>query len=259
MKQILLICGAMVLLGCGKKAPEQQANVPDANPPAKAKATPGMKAAKKTLDAGNYREAVRLYTVELAAEEAKPVPSWVQLSYLHNQLGSTLDYAGLYDKALEHHQKALAIYLKKLGSEHPHVARSYNNIGSVHYKKREYDKALENYQKALEIDVKRLGPEHPGVATSYINIGSVHHVKGDYDKALENFQRALGMKLKQLGLEHPDVARSYWWIGVALKEKNDISKAKEFIGKSHTIFLKKLGPNHPDTKNAKAELDALKE
>lgn len=25
MKQILLICGAMVLLGCGKKAPEQQA------------------------------------------------------------------------------------------------------------------------------------------------------------------------------------------------------------------------------------------
>ena len=97
------------------------------------------------------------------------------------------------------------------------------------------------------------------MATSYINIGSVHHVKGDYDKALENFQRALGMKLKQLGLEHPDVARSYWWIGVALKEKNDISKAKEFIGKSHTIFLKKLGPNHPDTKNARAELDALRE
>jgi len=34
MKQILLICAAMVVLGCGKKAPEQQANVPATNPPA---------------------------------------------------------------------------------------------------------------------------------------------------------------------------------------------------------------------------------
>ena len=82
MKQILLIFAAMVLLGCGKKAPEQQANVPNANPPAKPKVeptkatlTPGMKAAKKAHEAGNYREAAQLYTVELAAEEAKPAPS----------------------------------------------------------------------------------------------------------------------------------------------------------------------------------------
>ena len=106
MKQILLICAAMMLLGCGKKAPEQQTNAPDANPPAQPPGkepkqppakpkleltevtlTPGMEAALKAHEAGNYREAVRLYTVELAAEEAKPAPSWVQLSYLHNQLG----------------------------------------------------------------------------------------------------------------------------------------------------------------------------
>ena len=122
MKQILLICAVMVLLGCGKKAPEQQT---------KATLTPGIEAAKKAHDAGNYREAVRLYTVELATEKAKPAPSWVQLSYLHNELGLALDYAGLYDKALEHYQKSLAIFLKKLGPEHPDVATSYNNIGLV--------------------------------------------------------------------------------------------------------------------------------
>tara|TARA_Y100000766_G_C18794896_1_gene550096 strand:+ start:806 stop:1054 length:249 start_codon:yes stop_codon:yes gene_type:complete len=82
MKPILLICAAMVLLGCGKKAPEQQANVPDANPPTKpkvepteAKWTPGMEVASKAYEAGNYQEAARLYTVELAVEEAKPAPS----------------------------------------------------------------------------------------------------------------------------------------------------------------------------------------
>ena len=170
MKPILLICAAMVLLGCGKKAPEQQANVPDANPPAKAKATPGIEAAKKTLEAGNYREAVRLYTVELAAEEAKPAPSWEQLSYLHNQLGRALDYAGLYDKAVEHHQKALSIRLKQLGPEHPSVAISYNNIGAVHYKKGEHDKALEHYQKALAIKLKQLGLNHPDTKDTKANL-----------------------------------------------------------------------------------------
>ena len=34
MKQILLICAAMVVLSCAKKEPEQEANVPDVNPPA---------------------------------------------------------------------------------------------------------------------------------------------------------------------------------------------------------------------------------
>ena len=243
MKQILLICAAMVLLGCGQKANVRtlikrpnlikEPKQPPAKPkvePINAKLTPGMEAASKAHEAGNYREAARLYTVELAAEEAKPAPSWVQLSYLHNQLGLALDNAGLYDKALEHHQKALAIRLKQLGPEHPDVAISYNNIGLVHDNKGEYDKALEHYQKALAIQT--LGPEHPYVADSSKQLGAgrqglehyqkalaiqlqqhrghqlqqhrgVHDNKGEYDKALEHYQKALAIDLKQLGPEHP--------------------------------------------------------
>ncbi|MDP6036062.1 MAG: tetratricopeptide repeat protein, partial [Verrucomicrobiota bacterium] len=61
----------------------------------------------------------------------------------------------------EHYQKSLAIQLKKLGPEHPHVALSYNNIGLVHRKKGEHNKALEHYQKSLAIHLKKLGPNHP--------------------------------------------------------------------------------------------------
>ena len=65
--------------------------------------------------------------------------------------------------------------------------------------------------------------------------------------------------LKKLGPEHPHVAISYWGIGAAWRDKKDMAKAKEFIEKGHAILLKKLGPNHPRAKNAKAQLDALKE
>ena len=43
------------------------------------------------------------------------------------------------------------------------------------------------------------------------------------------------------------------------KAKKDLAKAKEYWEKAYVIRLKTLGPNHPRTKNAKAELDALKE
>ena len=159
MKQILLICAAMVLVGCGKKAPEQQAE-PKAEP-IKATLTPRIKAAEKAHEAGNYQEAVRLYTVELAAEEAKPAPSWVQLSYLHNELGRALDNAGLYDKALEYHQKSLAIKLKQLGPEHPDVAISYNNMAYVYKAQKDLAKAKEYWEKAYAIFSEKLGPNHP--------------------------------------------------------------------------------------------------
>jgi len=99
---------------------------------------------------------------------------------------------------------------------------------------------------------------------AYLSLGFydealVHGKKGEYDKALEHFQKALAIDLKKLGPEHPSVGMSYLSIGAAWWGKKDLTKAKEFIGKGHAILLKKLGPNHPNTKNAKAQLDALKE
>ena len=116
--------------------------------------TPGMKAAQQALDAGTYAPAARLYAAQVATEEAKPTPSWVQLSFLYNQLGFALNNVAQSDKALEYYRKSLAIDLKQLGPGHPYVAISYNNIGEVHRAKGEYDKALENYRKALAIQLK---------------------------------------------------------------------------------------------------------
>ena len=98
MKQIFLICAAMVLLGCGKKAPEQQAE-PKVEL-TEAKLTPGMEAALKADEAGNYQGKRRGCTSwNWPQKKPKSAPSWVQLSYLHNELGLA-DNAGLYDKAL---------------------------------------------------------------------------------------------------------------------------------------------------------------
>ena len=161
---IKLICcfaplSLALLIGCGKTAPEQQ-TTPKVEP-TEATQTPGMEAASKAHDEGRYAEAVRLYTTELATEEAKPAPSWVQLSHLNNQLGLALDEAGQYDHALEYYQKSLAIWLKQLGPDHPSVAGSYHNIAFLYKAKKDLPKAKEYWEKAYAICLKKLGPNHP--------------------------------------------------------------------------------------------------
>jgi len=68
----------------------------------------------------------------------------------YNNVGNVYNEKGEYDQALESYQKALAIWLKKLGPDHPSVATSYNNIGSVYQRTGEHDQALECYLKGAE-------------------------------------------------------------------------------------------------------------
>ncbi len=49
---------------------------------------------------------------------------------------------GNYSKALEYHERALKIYLKKLGENNSYTASTYNDIGFVNSKMGNYSKAL---------------------------------------------------------------------------------------------------------------------
>ena len=71
------------------------------------------------------------------------------------------NYQGKYDQALEYYQKALAIRLKKLGADHPHVAMSYLNIGLVYALQEKLTEAESSMQRAVDIARKTSSEQHP--------------------------------------------------------------------------------------------------
>src|SRR5215210_88011 len=96
-----------------------------------------------------------------------------QASLLCNQLGYYLQMIGEYAEAQPLLERALGIYEKMLGPEHPDTALSLNNLAGLLQAQGDYEEARPLLERALGIYEKVLGPEHPDTALSLNNLASL--------------------------------------------------------------------------------------
>jgi len=110
----------------------------------------------------------------------------------YNSLGAAYNGRGEHDKALEYHQKALAIELPRWGANHGNMAHLYYNIGTVYDNKSEHDKALAQYEKTLAISLRQQGDRKHMyyVISSYKSIAGAYKAKNDLIKSKEYREKA---------------------------------------------------------------------
>ncbi|MBF0538890.1 MAG: tetratricopeptide repeat protein [Nitrospirae bacterium] len=155
---------------------------------------------------------------------------------LLDQYASTLDRLGDSKKAIDFHEKALAIVLGLYGEKHQYVANSYNNIGIAWDSLGDLKKAIEFYQKALTIRLEVHGDKHPEVACSYNNIGYICNNLGDSNKAIEFHKKALDIWLEVYGDKHPHVATSYNNLASVFRTLGDTQKATQYAVKAKVAW-----------------------
>ncbi len=99
---------------------------------------------------GYYQTALDLFLQvnerNIQLEKSKQIPQSTPL----NNIGLIYQELGLYDKALEFHNQALAIRLRD-PSLLAQAATSYNNIGICLYHQKKYAEAEEAYRKGLQL------------------------------------------------------------------------------------------------------------
>ena len=76
-------------------------------------------------------------------------------------------------------RRALAIYEKAGGPEHPAVATVLNNLGQVAKVQDRYAEAEPLIKRSLAIREKVLGPDHPDVARSLNNLAELYDGAAD--------------------------------------------------------------------------------
>ena len=103
-----------------------------------------------------------------------------------------------YEKALPLHKRALAIWEKVLGPEHPETARGLNNLAAIYDSIGDFAKALPLDKRALAIWEKVLGPEHPEMARGLNTLAFLTYRMGNLPASRDYALRATSAKQKQL-------------------------------------------------------------
>jgi CHAT domain-containing protein/Tfp pilus assembly protein PilF len=157
-----------------------------------------------------------------------------------------LSEAGKYEEVIPQAERALEIYERVLGEDHPNVAISLNIIANLYQKTGKYAEAVTLYKRSLEIHERNLGQNHPDVARILHYLGNLYLDIGRYAEAEPLYRRALEINEKALGKDHPDVATGLIDLAHLYKATARFAEAEPLFKRSLEINEKALGKDHPD-------------
>ncbi len=143
--------------------------------------------------------------------------------------GLILNELGLYDQAIQDHQRCLAIRYPKLPKYDPDLNISHLNLGLAYSNKGDYSRA-EDYLVLAKEGMLRNGPNR--LSYAYVNLGIV--AGGKNNPADE---RAYYLKAIELEQGDPvELAHTYMNIGISHRDEQNLTEARTFFEKALTLF-----------------------
>jgi len=177
---------------------------------------------------GKYAQAEEqlLRALSIRQKYLKESNEWIAASY--NDLG--LVYSQIdNDKALEYYEKALAIYEKLHGKDHPKIAIAKTNIGFIYSRLELYGDATNNFESALKTWEKLYPQDHPTKAFLLFNLGETYQKVGNAKAANEYFEKAITMYEHSYGKKHPDIASVFNSVGNVRLSENKFDEALAYF------------------------------
>src|SRR5437762_5610768 len=140
---------------------------------------------------GQSEEAINFYQKAIAAGTQIDDVPYSDIGTMLNNIALILGKSGRQKAAEPCYVRALEIYEKQLGPDHPDVASVLNNLAVFYTNDRRYTEAEKIHLRALDIRQKVYPATHPDIAQSKCNLAVVYHSRGDYAKAAELYRASL--------------------------------------------------------------------
>src|SRR5690606_33023899 len=102
-----------------------------------------------------------------------------------------------YAEAEPLYRRALAIWEKTRGPEHPDTADAVNALAVIYYRQGRDAGAEPLYRRALAISEKVLGLEHPRTAISLANLGRLRTDQEDWSDAYRLLSLASAIEIRR--------------------------------------------------------------
>ncbi|MBL7844706.1 MAG: CHAT domain-containing protein [Cyclobacteriaceae bacterium] len=168
---------------------------------------------------GKYLQAEEQLQMALTLRQSELPDAHELIANSYNNLG--LVYGQLdADKAIDYYEKAVAIYEKLHGKDHPKMAVANSNLGYAYFQLELYGDAINYYETALAI-WEKINPQ-PNASKAFVlsSLGYTYTKLDDKKTAMEFYEKALAIYIGSHGKKHPDVAAMYNRIG-NIHQSND--------------------------------------
>jgi tetratricopeptide (TPR) repeat protein len=180
---------------------------------------------------GNYTTLIELYKMLLPEEfDDEPKLTSIQThSVILGNFGLTYYYLGQMERAIEYHERALAIS-KDIGDRRGE-GTNLGNIGNAYSDLGQVERAIEYYERALAIS-KDIG-DRRGEGTNLGNIGNAYSALGRVERAIEYYEQALAIS-QEIGGRR-DEGHHLGNIGAAYLALGQLERAIEFCERALAI------------------------
>jgi eukaryotic-like serine/threonine-protein kinase len=162
-------------------------------------------------------------------------------------MGRTYRRLGVYHKAQELLEQALAAAHQAFGPEHPQVAQTLHDLGVAFADRGTYRSAAHNLERALAMRRTLLGPTDPEVAVTLAELGRVYQDEGQNSRAEPLHREALTIRRTVLGEEHRETAVSLSDLASVLRLNGDLAGAETLLVRCLELNRKTRGEEHPNT------------
>jgi tetratricopeptide (TPR) repeat protein len=162
---------------------------------------------------------------------------------LMNQLGILLRTKARYTEAEPLLRRALAIFEKSYGPDHPEVALRLNDLAGLLQATNRLGEAEPLLRRALAILEKSYSPDHPDVAPTLNYLAEILLRTNRLGEAEPLLRRALAIDEKSYGPNHPEVAPCLNNLASLLRVINRLEEAEPLHWRALAICVKSYGPD----------------
>lgn len=162
-------------------------------------------------------------------------------------LGRIYRRFGVYDKAQQLLEQALASAQVVFGAEHVRVAQALNDLGALLTERGDYVAAEPYLERALAMRRTLLGSEHADVAVTMVELGRVYQDLGLNDRSEPLQREALAIRRRVLGEEDRETAVSLSGLASVMRLKGDLGSAELLLWHCLDLNRKTRGEGNPNT------------
>jgi tetratricopeptide (TPR) repeat protein len=192
--------------------------------------------------AGRYQDALQY------CEQLKPLAGNDAL--ILNEIAFVYYRNARYDKAEPLMKRAIEIFEKSLGEDHPSVATALNNLAQLYKDTNRLAEAEPLMKRVVEILENSDGEPMPNYAGALNNLAGLYQRTGRLTEAEPLLKQALAIDEANFGKNHPNVAIRLNNLAQLYQETERLADAEPLMKRTVEIFEKSLGENHPNVATA---------